>query len=196
MLGTSETVGDSPELFSLVDRKNKIYAKRNVAASRRSDFGFGVQAPEPAPAIQRRHRAAPGEQPGDLADRKILELYGPPGVVINEELEILHFRGRTGPYLEPTPGAPSFNILRLARPELHVELRRALQQASASNERVGGRDAARPDDGKTRVVPSCEVVAGRRARDQEPLSAGAVPRAAQPEARAAAAAPPPTGDVA
>ena len=71
-----------------------------------------------------------------LADRKILDLYGPPGVVINDDLEVLHIRGRIGPYLEPPPGAPSFNLLRLARPEIHVELRRAIHEAQAKNTRV------------------------------------------------------------
>ena len=71
-----------------------------------------------------------------LADRKVLELYGPPGVVVNEDLDVVHIRGRTGAYLEPMPGAPSFNILRLARPDLHVELRRALHEAKTSGTRV------------------------------------------------------------
>ena len=51
LLGSSETVGDAPELFSLVDRKNKIY----VEEARRSrttalDVGFGVPAPLERPA--------------------------------------------------------------------------------------------------------------------------------------------------
>jgi two-component system CheB/CheR fusion protein len=49
------------------------------------------------------------------------------------------------------PGAPSFNILRLARPELHVDLRRALHEAKASNERVAV-EARLTDDGTTRIV--------------------------------------------
>jgi two-component system CheB/CheR fusion protein len=57
-------------------------------------------------------------------------------VVISEDLDIVHIRGRTGPYFEPMPGSPSFNILRLARPELHVALRRALHEAKAKNEPV------------------------------------------------------------
>src|SRR5262249_28353647 len=71
-----------------------------------------------------------------LADRKVLELFGPPGVVINENLEILHFRGRTGSFLEPSPRTASLNVLRLARPELHVDLRRAIQRALSENVRV------------------------------------------------------------
>src|SRR4029078_6124605 len=70
---------------------------------------------------------------------------------INEDLDIVHIRGRTGPYFEPMPGAPSFNILRLARPELHVDLRRALHEAKASNERVS-LETRLTEEGKTRAV--------------------------------------------
>jgi two-component system CheB/CheR fusion protein len=151
VLGNSETVGESSEHYSLVDRKNKIYVKRNVAPAPSLDFGMGVHAPELAPAIHPNltHRSA--SSLATVADRKILEVYGPPGVVINEDFEIVHIRGRTGPYFEPMPGAPSFNILRLARPELHVDLRRVLNEAKASNERAT-LETRLTEDGKTRAV--------------------------------------------
>jgi hypothetical protein len=43
-------------------------------------------------------------------------------VVVNEELEILQFRGHMSPFLGPSPGAPSFNLLRFMRLELHMPL--------------------------------------------------------------------------
>src|SRR5262249_10563387 len=67
------------------------------------------------------------------ADRKVLEKYGPPGVLINENLEILQFRGRIGGYLEPMPGNATLNLLKLVRPELLVELRAAVHRALAEN---------------------------------------------------------------
>jgi two-component system CheB/CheR fusion protein len=133
LLGTSETVGDSPELFSLVDRAAKLYVSKHT-----SQAGFDA-------AVARDAAGKPGDfgvpersaqNIAQLADRKILEMYGPPGVVIDERLEILHFRGRTGPYLEPLPGAASLNILRLARPELHADLRRSILSALEQNARV------------------------------------------------------------
>jgi two-component system, chemotaxis family, CheB/CheR fusion protein len=41
------------------------------------------------------------------ADHIILGTYAPPGVVINENLEILQFRGAIGPYVEPLKIVPS-----------------------------------------------------------------------------------------
>ena len=151
LLGNSETVGESSEYFTLVDRKNKIYSRRNVGAAPALDFGLGVQAPEPTPAIQPAIAQRSASSLAIVAERKILDLYAPPGVVLNEDFDIVHIRGRTGPYFEPMPGAPSFNILRLARPELHVDLRRALHQAKLDNERVRA-ETRLTDDGQTRVV--------------------------------------------
>jgi two-component system, chemotaxis family, CheB/CheR fusion protein len=134
MLGMSETVGDAPEWFAPVNRKNKLYLKKPVLAQVPTDVSFGVPArPEPIrpPAIAR-----PELNLQALADRKVLELYGPPGVVVNENMEIVQFRGRAGPYLDPAPGAASFNLLKIARFELHIDLKNAVQQALAERQRV------------------------------------------------------------
>jgi two-component system CheB/CheR fusion protein len=138
LLGSSETVGDSPELFSLLDRKNKLYARKSVASSLRA-LELGATAPlTPPTALPLRAGGSlrPIVTIAALAERKVLDLYGPPGVVINENLEVLHFRGRTSPFLEPATGAASLSLMRLARPELHVDLRRAIQDAQASDAQV------------------------------------------------------------
>jgi two-component system, chemotaxis family, CheB/CheR fusion protein len=149
VLGTSETVGDAPDLFSLVDRKNKIYAKKHAASVALIDGGFGVpRSPEMLPPAS---PPRPSISLQAIADRKILDLYGPPAVVINENREILHFRGHTGRYLDPSPGAASLDILRLARPELHIELKTALQKAFS--EQVSVSQAVQlHEDGKPRTI--------------------------------------------
>ncbi|MGH7313914.1 MAG: ATP-binding protein [Candidatus Rokuibacteriota bacterium] len=64
------------------------------------------------------------------ADRLILGRYGPAGVVVNADMEIVQFRGKTGPYLEATPGAASLDLFRMAREGLASALRQAVQQAA------------------------------------------------------------------
>jgi len=134
LLGTSEGIGDAPELFSLVDRKHKIYSKKHFASVPTLDEMLSPRGG--MERIQPGSGARPIANLQALADRKILEVYGPPGVLINENLDILHFRGHTGPYLNPSPGAASFNILKLARPELHIELKRNIEEALSENKRV------------------------------------------------------------
>ncbi len=67
------------------------------------------------------------------ADRAVLSSYAPPGVVVNDDLVIVQFRGQTGPYLEPAPGTATLDLLRLAREELRVDLRAALEHARRSS---------------------------------------------------------------
>jgi two-component system CheB/CheR fusion protein len=131
ILGTSETIGDSSDLFALVDRKNKIYTKKNLPLTPPFEVG--------TPGMQSTHMQyeSPDRRPittvQHLADRKILERYAPPSVLLNEALDVIQFRGDTGPYLAPTPGTATLNVLRLVRSELHVELWRALQGAQKDN---------------------------------------------------------------
>jgi two-component system CheB/CheR fusion protein len=140
LLGTSESVGDAPELFSLLDRKLKIYQKKNIPSTAVFDFSLPIraEAEEPAgagplPPVPD-HRMAISIQ--QLADRKLMERYSPPSVLLNENLEVMQFRGQTGPYFAPAPGIATFNIFKLVRAELLVELRAAIKRATDDNAAV------------------------------------------------------------
>src|SRR5207249_8462202 len=77
-----------------------------------------------------------GGGPSDLlqeVDRILLSRYAPASVLINEASEILQFRGHTSPYLEPAPGQASFNLLKMAREGLLMELRVAIDKARKQN---------------------------------------------------------------
>ncbi len=136
VLGSSETVGDLNGLFEATDRANKIYAKQVAASRRPSQFAIeDYQAPGAAGL----RASATGSTPPDYqkeADRLLLSRYAPPGVLVNEHLDILQFRGRTGPYLEAPPGEPTMNLLKMVRPGLFVQLRSALNEAIACGESV------------------------------------------------------------
>jgi len=137
VLGTSETVGASAELFSLVDKRCKIYRKKTVSSRPGALFTYR-ETPAEKPAASRRkpEPLAITADPQKEADRLVLALYGPPGVIINGDMEILHFRGHTGPYLELIPGAASLNLLKLVRQGLALELRAAIHRAKKSARRV------------------------------------------------------------
>jgi two-component system, chemotaxis family, CheB/CheR fusion protein len=150
MLGRSETVGDAPDLFVMLDRKNKIYRKKQVPSLATLDLTGGLaQAREP---VRPGAAARPALTLQAYAERKILELYGPPGVLVNERMEVLHFRGRTGRYLDPAPGAASFDLLRLARPELHIALKRAVEASLSDDRRTSGEVLLYEDGAATRVT--------------------------------------------
>jgi two-component system CheB/CheR fusion protein len=54
-------------------------------------------------------------------------------VVVNGDLQIVQFRGHTAPYIDPSPGEASFNLLRMLRESLVVPLRRAVQKAAETD---------------------------------------------------------------
>ena len=129
ILGNSETIGSYGELFAVADRRNKIYRKRAALSRVTVDF-------EPVlPRIPRVERVPMLEEvvpPSNLfrdADRVMLSRFSPPGVLINENLDVLQFRGRTSLFLEPAAGVASFNVLKMAREGLLAELRSAIHAA-------------------------------------------------------------------
>lgn len=130
ILGPSETVGDFSHLFALIDKKNKIYT-RKIAASR---LGINLVANSyPLEAVNPQPIASEDNW-NDVeiqkeADRIVLNQYAPVGVIINNDLEILQFRGQTSSYLQPAPGRASFNLLKMAKQGLQLELRTAIHQA-------------------------------------------------------------------
>ncbi|MEG3844924.1 chemotaxis protein CheB, partial [Microcoleus sp. herbarium14] len=129
LLGTSETVGDFSELFTLFDKKNKVYAKKllsNWLSIDLSPSNYPVTAINPPPLLAESWNEREMEKE---ADRIVWNKYAPVGVVININSEILQFRGQTSAYLEPAPGRASLNLLKMAKKGLRVELRTAIQQA-------------------------------------------------------------------
>ena len=128
MLGSSEGIGNAVDLFELVDKKNRIY-KGKITTSR-MNFNF-IKSRQMNELVNREPRIEKTEETNLelLADQVILSRYAPAGVIINSDLEILQFRGQTSPYLEPSPGKASLNLLKMARLELRLDLRSAIYNA-------------------------------------------------------------------
>lgn len=130
MLGTSETVGGFTDLFTLIDKKYKAYMKKLTPLRPPVQFSpgeYASMAEQAAAAVRKEERGG-----GDLkkeTERLILSRYSPPFVVVNAEMDVLQFSGRTGPYLEHAPGDASLNLLRMAREGYIFELRKALDKA-------------------------------------------------------------------
>jgi two-component system CheB/CheR fusion protein len=131
-LGRSETVRALGHQFSVVDKQQRIYVRNDGGAT--PSFGWAVpreRAGREAPAArawaalrQRPRTNLPGE-----ADRLLLARYAPAGVVVDEGLEILEFRGDTAPYLEHRQGQAGLGLLRMARKGLLHDVRKAVEQA-------------------------------------------------------------------
>ncbi|OCQ98260.1 ATPase [Nostoc sp. MBR 210] len=130
MLGTSETVGEFSNLFTLIDRKYKIYSRKMAVTRLGLDLissNYSIETfNQLLPISDRSWNEVEIEK---VADRIVLDQYAPVGVIIDGDLEILQFRGQTSLYLQLPLGRPSFNLLRIAKEELRIELRTAIHQA-------------------------------------------------------------------
>ncbi len=143
LLGTSETIGNS-ELFSLVDKKNKIYAR--LPGNERVPLELAPEevAPERPVALRPPEQWTETESSRE-ADRIVLGNYAPCGVVVDQSFNVVQFRGRTSAYLENPSGTANLNILAMAREGLLIELRSALYKARRENTAVRtGRAAHAP----------------------------------------------------
>ena len=139
LLGSAETVRAFPG-FAVVDGKNKLYARTSAAPRLSFDFTTphsprdrALPGPVTAASFEPGAAKSPGQS--DLqreADRLVLAKFAPPGVVVNDDLVVIQFRGRTGPFLEHAPGIASLDLLHTAREELRLPLRRAIDQARSS----------------------------------------------------------------
>lgn len=141
-LGTSETVGEFGELFSTVDRKSKLYQRREgVQDVHRTALNRFVPPPKVKDAIHPRSagKVVPaGRLPlRELTEQALLRQAAVTGALVNGQGDILYLHGRTGMYLEPAPGeAGTSNILKMAREGLRRELTTALHKAVATREAI------------------------------------------------------------
>ncbi len=127
-LGSAETIGGFGELFELVDKKHNLYSKKISTTRTRFEFPFNYRsANSPLAPLKATLETAPDIKKN--AERYLLNHYVPVGVVINENLEILHTIGDIGPYLTLNQGTPSLNIAKMAREGLASDLRVLIQRA-------------------------------------------------------------------
>ena len=133
LLGAAETIGVFTDLFSAVDQVLRIYGKKAATVREYPHFTANGFSSETTKNIQ---SSPPAATPMDWqreADRIVLTKYAPTGVLVNDNLDILQFRGKTGAYLESPPGEPSHNLLRMAADGLFSALRDTVSECREKN---------------------------------------------------------------
>jgi two-component system CheB/CheR fusion protein len=121
------------DLFAQQEKRQRIFVRRPVP-SPRGDMST-VRGPRHGGTSQTGQRPSPGNHFGP-AEKLLLEVYSPAAMVVNEQLRIVHTRGRTGCYRELAAGNPDLHVLRMARPGLLQGLRAALLDARRKDDLV------------------------------------------------------------
>ena len=130
-LGQSETADASGDLFVAVDKSAHLYEGRAAIAPRVMPMLYDL--PHAAPAhialpsfdVRRSDRVSPAD-----LHMRLLESYAAPSILITEEHHVLHVSESAARFLEVSPGEPSRDVIKLVIPELRIDLRTALHQAT------------------------------------------------------------------
>jgi two-component system, chemotaxis family, CheB/CheR fusion protein len=151
-LGSSESAEDFAALFSVLDKKHRIFARRQVPR-----IGLPVPVGPGSLALameahqQHRHPVLPAAAvravepplpnikiaegryaPWAEVHFKLLEALAPPSILVDAQQDILHLSPSAGRFLQFAGGEPTRNLMRAVHPSLRVELRAALYKAAQS----------------------------------------------------------------
>ena len=135
LLGKSETIGASSDLFAQFAKNDKIYSRKPVpgrfmhVATERKEESFVTQEKTAAKQVATQtdfRRSA----------EAIMISKSPASVVVNELMDIVHIHGDIAPFLQQPQGKPSHNLMKMAREGLAFELRNAIHKAKTSKEAV------------------------------------------------------------
>ena len=141
-LGTSEGVGEFDALFGTLDRKAKLYRrKEDVHGQQRAALGRFLPPMTALAAAFPRGAAKPAAtgKPSlrELTEHALLQQVVAAGALVNAQGDILYLHGRTGMFLEPAPGEAGINnILKMAREGLRRELTTTLHKAAGTKDLV------------------------------------------------------------
>jgi two-component system CheB/CheR fusion protein len=137
-LGSSENLSRHTELFVSLDRKNRVFRRRDLVA--RPPLSLRQFLPH-----SRREAAASAEAQSALLQRSdtlrtiantIVERFAPIYVIVDDGGQTLYFSSGTGKYLQPASGPPNRDVVAMARPGLRADLRAALHRAKETGQRV------------------------------------------------------------
>ncbi len=130
-LGSSETIGGFGDLFEVVDKKWKIFRRKETVPNAQPFLGFPTQPRLAEHEARVSLPSAPVKESNlnTQMDRLLLAQFAPASVVVSERGDVVYIHGRTGHFLEPATGRPRLNILDMAREGLQTHLASALRQA-------------------------------------------------------------------
>nr|MBP8917050.1 PAS domain S-box protein [Chitinophagales bacterium] len=135
LLGKSETTSNVSELFTSAGSGEKIFSRKDAP----SRFMYTASA-RIEQNITELNVIAKMENPKKdfqkTADEIMLSRFTPAGVVVNEAMDIVQFRGKTGNYLEQSSGKPSHNLIKMAKDGLAFELRNILHKVKKDKSSV------------------------------------------------------------
>ncbi|MFK7734819.1 MAG: chemotaxis protein CheB [Pirellulaceae bacterium] len=166
LLGPSETIGVSQELFSAHNKKWKLYRRKESASAKHPEFPLTKidhEAPSQTSVKGRTPSATPSST--DLLKEHLMSAHVPPTVIVDSHGDIIHVQGKTGQYLELPSGHLSTNLIEMARDGIQFDLAAAIRQASTYDKRIVHKNVRVQADGDITAVD----ISVKRIADPEPI---------------------------
>ncbi len=138
-LGTSESIGQFSDLFSPVDKKQRIFQSRGGQGKERRRLPIALDGALRAMRgfdDRGQVKGTSGYHLRQRVESQVLERHAPAHVVVRAEGDIVYYSARTGRYLEAPRGAPNRQILDMVRREFRLDLRAALREAKETGRPV------------------------------------------------------------
>ena len=129
-LGSSEGVASQAHLFLPLNKRHRLFARRDAVSNLPS---VSISSPpDVAPKLPTR----PVTEDIDRQAARAMAPYAPAFFVVNRQHDILRFSGQTAKFVQPAAGIATLNLFALLHADLRVAVRSALTEARVTRERV------------------------------------------------------------
>ncbi len=159
LLGPSEGVSRGESLFAVVDKKHRLYLRRQGSSTRLSGVPGATTATlddsrktTAGPRTRQRSVLPATEDLVERNARRALERHSPAYVVVDASHDVLRFCGDTGRFLQPSSGTASLNLFSLLQKDLRSVVRNALHQAFSEQRAVVQSGLSLSIEGVTRAL--------------------------------------------
>ncbi|WP_268245923.1 CheR family methyltransferase [Candidatus Sulfurimonas baltica] len=141
-LGSSETIGDYGNLFSVIDNKANIYERKEyfnnehkINISKIFPVGTSIRTATPQMVEK---EVPPLKLPfKELTEQTLLKYIAHAATLVNDKGDLLYLHGQTGAYFELPSGEPGIsNIIKMARKGLQRAISIALHKATQTKKTV------------------------------------------------------------
>ncbi len=156
-LGTSETNAGAEDLFDPIDKRARLFRRmgptRHGAVEFRTPQALGIGTSAGGHDVERPLVAPTRVSLAQLTQQTLLERYTPASVVVDRDLRIVYYHGRTEPFLDQPRGEPTRDLMVLARIAVRAPLRAVLNAAVERHEAGSARDGTiQTDEGPRQVT--------------------------------------------
>jgi two-component system CheB/CheR fusion protein len=114
VLGASESIGQFTSLFELVNKRGVVYVKKRAQPS----ITFGLQTSSSFSRVKSEKNVEKKDALSvlrDEVDRLLITEYVPAALLVNNDLDVLVFRGNVSYYVSPESGLASLNLAKIIR---------------------------------------------------------------------------------